>query len=88
MLISIGLRLVEIFFGINESNEREGGLLVNLYQLAVVIPSIAVCVRRMHDVNRSGWFMLVPIYGLLLTIRPGIKGNNQYEPDPIEVVSS
>jgi len=45
------------------------GILGNLYGLAVLIPSIAVGVRRLHDTNRSGWWMLlalVPIAGLVL----------------------
>src|SRR5690242_20367232 len=43
-------------------------ILVNLYDLAVLLPSIAVGVRRMHDVGKSGWFLLIPIYNLILAI--------------------
>ena len=41
--------------------------LANIYTLAVLIPSIAVGVRRMHDVGKSGWFLLIPIYNLIKT---------------------
>lgn len=53
-----------------------------VYSLAVLVPSIAVAVRRMHDVNKSGWFILIPIYNLILAVTEGDKGSNQYGPDP------
>ena len=56
--------------------------IANIYQLAILIPSIAVGVRRMHDVNKSGWFLLIPIYNFILAITDGTKGNNTYGPDP------
>jgi uncharacterized membrane protein YhaH (DUF805 family) len=57
-------------------------LLANLYSLAVLLPSIAVAVRRMHDVGKSGWFVLIPIYNFILAVSDGEKGENQYGPDP------
>ncbi|TSJ42808.1 DUF805 domain-containing protein [Mucilaginibacter corticis] len=56
--------------------------LYNIYSLAVLIPSIAVGVRRMHDVNKSGWFILIPIYNLILACTDGTPGDNNYGPDP------
>ena len=53
-----------------------------LYQLAVFIPSIAVGVRRLHDVNKSGWFLLIPIYNLILLVSEGDRGDNYYGSDP------
>ena len=35
--------------------------LYGIYALAVIVPSIAVAVRRLHDTNRSGWWFLAPI---------------------------
>jgi len=58
------------------------GLLSTIYSLAVLIPSIAVGVRRMHDVGKSGWFLLIPIYNLILALTDGEKGENQYGADP------
>ncbi|MCH1437563.1 MAG: DUF805 domain-containing protein [Flavobacteriales bacterium] len=57
-------------------------ILPNLYSLAVLIPGIAVAVRRMHDVGKSGWFVLVPIYNLFLALSEGDEGDNPYGPDP------
>jgi uncharacterized membrane protein YhaH (DUF805 family) len=42
----------------------------NLVSLITLIPTIAVAVRRMHDVGKSGWFILVPIYNLVLVLSP------------------
>lgn len=54
----------------------------NIYSLAVLVPSLAVAVRRMHDVNKSGWFILIPIYNLILACTNGDAGENKYGADP------
>ena len=54
----------------------------SLYSLIVFIPTLAVSVRRMHDVGKSGWFILVPIYNLILTLTEGDRHSNAYGPDP------
>ena len=56
--------------------------LAQLYTLAILLPSIAVGVRRMHDVGKSGWFLLIPIYNFILAVSEGEKGENQYGQDP------
>jgi len=53
-----------------------------IYALAVLLPSIAVGVRRMHDVGKSGWYLLIPIYSFVLAVTEGEKGANQYGEDP------
>jgi len=57
-------------------------ILSNIYTFAVLIPSIAVIVRRMHDVDKSGWFILIPIYNFILAVTEGTKGSNHYGNDP------
>jgi len=57
-------------------------ILGNIYSLAVLIPGIAVGVRRMHDVGKSGWFLLIPIYNLILAFTEGTQGENEYGADP------
>jgi len=56
--------------------------LANIYSLAVFVPSIAVAIRRMHDIGKSGWYILIPIYNIILLATEGEKGANQYGPDP------
>ena len=67
-----------------------------LYVLAIIIPSIALCVRRLHDLNLTGWIYLglvivgyIPIVGIISNIAmivigvvPGTKGPNKYGSDP------
>lgn len=69
---------------------------LGLYFLAVIIPSIALFVRRLHDINQTGWIYLgivvasfIPVIGLLASIAsiviaciPGTAGPNKYGPDP------
>lgn len=57
-------------------------IISTIYSLAVCIPGIAVSVRRMHDVNKSGWFILIPIYNLVLACTNGTIGENSYGADP------
>ncbi|NCQ61210.1 MAG: DUF805 domain-containing protein [Myxococcales bacterium] len=54
----------------------------SLYSLAVLVPGIAVGVRRMHDVDKSGWFLLIPLYNLILAITAGTAGPNAFGADP------
>ncbi len=65
------------------------GPISSLYVLATILPSLAVLVRRLHDVGKSGWFYfvsLIPIIGyiwlLVLLCTNGVSGPNQYGPDP------
>lgn len=61
-----------------------------LYWLAVFLPSLAVAVRRLHDTDRSGWWVLLqflPVIGPLVLIwffaTPGTAGPNRFGPDPL-----
>ncbi len=63
--------------------------LVLVYALAVLVPSIGVVVRRLHDQDKSGWYYLVgfiPFIGgiwlLILMVTEGTAGPNQYGEDP------
>lgn len=67
----------------------ETSILSNLYSLAVFIPGLAVAVRRLHDVGKSGWWMFivfVPIIGglwlLYLEVQDSVAGENEYGPNP------
>jgi uncharacterized membrane protein YhaH (DUF805 family) len=56
--------------------------LSHIYALVMLVPSIAVGIRRMHDVDKSGWYLLIPIYDLVLACTEGTKGANQYGEEP------
>ncbi|WP_179336059.1 DUF805 domain-containing protein [Winogradskyella costae] len=60
-----------------------------IYVLGIIIPSLAVAVRRLHDVGKSGWFYfisLIPLIGgiwlIILFATEGDKGPNSYGADP------
>ena len=68
------------------------GLFYILYALAVLIPGIAVSVRRLHDIGKSGWMILIaliPLIGviwlLVLMVTDSSPGENKYGPNPKEV---
>ncbi|SDK42051.1 DUF805 domain-containing protein [Aliiruegeria lutimaris] len=65
------------------------GLLGVIWGLAVLVPAIAVGVRRLHDLDKSGWWLLlglIPIIGTIVLIwwfvQPGTKGKNQFGAEP------
>jgi len=68
------------YFGMNNQLNPFG----TIYSLAVLLPSIAVAIRRMHDINKSGWYILIPIYNIFLLATEGDHGENQYGQDPKE----
>lgn len=66
------------------------GILSTLFSLAILIPSVAVGVRRLHDIDRTGWWyllVLVPILGFLVLlfffVQRGTAGPNRFGPDPL-----
>lgn len=67
------------------------GILRAIYGLAVFLPGLAVAVRRLHDVGKSGWFMfiiLIPVIGviwyLIVLCTAGDDGVNEYGADPTD----
>ena len=66
-------------------------ILGGLFGLAILLPSIAIAVRRLHDVDRSGWWyllVLIPLIGGLILIfaffiHRGTVGPNRFGPDPL-----
>jgi uncharacterized membrane protein YhaH (DUF805 family) len=58
IIIIFVLGFVDGLMGIN--------VLSNIYILATLIPSVAVTIRRIHDVGKTGWYCLVPIYNFIL----------------------
>ncbi len=65
------------------------GWLSTIYGLAVLVPSLAVGVRRMHDIGKSGWWLfinIIPFVGwiwfIVLVVTDSQTGDNQYGPNP------
>ncbi len=90
-LIITALLLIDNLLGTLDQ-EAGMGLLSGLYALAVLIPGIAVAVRRLHDTDRTGWWVLIalipivgPIILIFFLIQDSTKGNNRFGPNPKEV---
>jgi uncharacterized membrane protein YhaH (DUF805 family) len=56
----------------------DSSMLAYLFIVPIWLPQLAVGIRRMHDVGRSGWFILVPIYNLILLVSASNPGTNKY----------
>ncbi|MEO3433885.1 DUF805 domain-containing protein [Inquilinus sp. CAU 1745] len=85
--------LVQLVLGVIESAVlpiTSRGILVGIFGLIVLLPNIAVSVRRLHDIDKSGWWLLIgliPILGVIVLIvffcLKGTDGDNRFGPDPL-----
>jgi len=93
-LITFMLALVDAFvinpmLGMTPEQAAEGGILQMVISLALLIPSIAVAIRRLHDIGKSGWWLLlslIPILGWLVLlyfyVTDSQSGDNEYGANP------
>jgi uncharacterized membrane protein YhaH (DUF805 family) len=58
------------------------GALINITSIFTSIFMFLQGVKRMHDVGKSGWYLLMPIYNLILILSEGTHGPNEYGDDP------
>ena len=82
LIVTLALYIIEALVG-------GPGVLGGLYSLAVLIPTLAVSARRLHDTNRSGWWLLIgliPVIGsivlLVFMVQDSQPGENQYGLNP------
>lgn len=89
IIVAIILRIIDRVAG--TTTDAGVGIVGSIYSLAVLIPSIAVAVRRLHDTNKSGWFYLLVLtcVGVIVLIvfwaQEGTPGDNTYGPKPAEL---
>ena len=88
IIVAVVLSLIDRLTG-TFSAASNIGLLSGIYALAVLIPTLAVTVRRVHDIDRTGWWILInliPLIGtivlLVFELTPGTPGSNRFGPDP------
>ena len=81
--------IISAVLGAIGSVADQGSTLGGLYGLVVLIPSLAVAVRRLHDTGRSGWWLLIgiiPLIGAIVLIvfmaSEGKPGDNEYGSNP------
>lgn len=77
------LGIIDGIIGIN--------ILTSLYSLFILIPELSLTFRRLHDIDKSAWWLLialVPVIGaiilLVFSLKPGTVGDNTYGADPID----
>jgi uncharacterized membrane protein YhaH (DUF805 family) len=93
VIISIILAVIDNATG--SFSEAAGiGILGAIYDLAILIPSIAVSIRRLHDTDRSGWWLLIgliPVIGAIVLIvflvQDSKPGPNRFGPNPKEAAA-
>lgn len=83
IIIFVVLGIISVVVG------DDSRILGMLYSLAVFIPGLAVSVRRLHDIGKSGWMLLIsliPLIGavwlLVLMVTDSNPGDNEYGPNP------
>jgi len=88
LIITIVLTLIDSSIGTLDSNSGYG-VLNTIYSLGVLLPGLGVSIRRLHDIGRSGWWLLIgfiPLVGAIVLIIFFVKdsqpGENQYGPSP------
>jgi uncharacterized membrane protein YhaH (DUF805 family) len=85
--------LLSVIGGGTRGNMNPIGMVLSglyfLFVLGIIIPSLAVSFRRLHDTDRSAWWLLIallPFIGglvlLVFTVLPGTNGPNKFGPDP------
>jgi len=92
-IFSIVANVLDMSLGLNTIGSGGNGPIGLVYSLAVLIPGLAVAVRRLHDTGKSGWnllWMLLPIAGwiyiIVLLVRDSDPGVNEYGENPKVVV--
>jgi uncharacterized membrane protein YhaH (DUF805 family) len=93
IIVGVVLAGIDVLLG-TFSSAQNIGLLSGIYSLAVLIPSLAVTVRRLHDIDRTGWWIfinLIPLIGtivlLVFAVTDGTPGSNRYGPNPKEATA-
>lgn len=89
VLYAILISSVDMNTGKMSSLGSIAGIIIGIYSLAIIIPSLAVTIRRFHDQDKSGWMFLlafIPAVGGLIVFvfmcLEGTKGDNRFGPDP------
>ncbi len=95
-IVLILTRIVEMMLGLNTVEETAyqvthgPGVLMGIIGIPHVLAAIAVQVRRLHDIDRSGFWtliFLIPIVGsivlLVFDVLNGTEGENRFGPDPL-----
>jgi len=70
-----------LFLFIGSFASRYGGSLYFIWTIVFLLPNLAVSVRRLHDTNHSGWWILFPVVNLVFLVMPTKPGANRFGGD-------
>lgn len=76
LIISFSLGFLEGLFDLFQYTDDS--VLALVYSYIVLLPGIFLGIRRMHDHNKSGWYLLIPIYNIILLLTKGDSDQNDY----------
>ena len=89
IIVLVDTFVINPMLGATSDQMGQGGFLQIIFALALLVPSIAIAVRRLHDIGKSGWWYLIafiPIIGLLVLlyffVLDSQPGTNAYGPNP------
>jgi uncharacterized membrane protein YhaH (DUF805 family) len=97
LVVDVGLMILDSKLGLGGAAESyaefgdgsaaagfslSGGILTMIWTVLNFIPALAAAIRRMHDQDKSGWFILIPFYDIVLLFIEGTRGPNRFGPDP------
>jgi len=93
--IYVALLILDVVAGTAGEDAAAGlGVISMLYCLAVLLPCLALFIRRLHDTNKSGWWFwlcLIPFLGglilLIFMVTDSTPGDNDYGPNPKAVTA-
>lgn len=77
LVLGIGAGILDLAIFNGEKEIFSDVLFIGLF-----LPGLTALVRRMHDVNASGWLVLIPLLNIILACVPGTSGPNRFGDDP------
>jgi uncharacterized membrane protein YhaH (DUF805 family) len=80
LFVIVGIFALSLILGFISSTLA--AIVTGIFYLGMFIPYLACLIRRMHDVGKSGWYCLIPIYSIILIFTDSQPGSNEYGPNP------
>jgi uncharacterized membrane protein YhaH (DUF805 family) len=74
--------IITIILAIVDQAMRNGDVISTLYSIAILVPAISMGVKRMHDVGKCGWWIIVPFVNLYYAVKDSDQNMNEYGPSP------
>ncbi|WP_227440841.1 DUF805 domain-containing protein [Methylobacterium sp. W2] len=84
ILVYLGIALIALMLDAAfATGNKDGGLFIGLVHLIHLVPQVAAGIRRMHDTDHSGWWLLLSPVALVFACFAGTPGPNRFGPPPV-----